>query len=247
MNLSILKMKILIFIPAYNVEKKIYSVVSRIPQEIFSENEINLLIINDFSTDQTLNEIEKIKENFNYKILVHNTEKNLGYGGVQKFAFNYSIKNSYDYLIMLHGDGQYAPEELPRFIENLKDIKNDAVFGSRMKSYRSALKGGMPFYKFIGNIGLTLIQNLILGSKISEFHSGYRSFKVNSLKKIEFNDKADYYHFDTEIIIEFLKKKLKILEIYIPTHYGDEVSHLKSIPYGIKVLISTIKLKFKIK
>ena len=238
-------MKILIFIPAYNVEAKVYSVVTRIPSEIFGKNEINLLIINDCSTDQTLNEIEKIKKNFNYKNFIHNKEKNLGYGGVQKFAFNYSIKNSYDYLIMLHGDGQYAPEELPRFIENFKDESNDAVFGSRMKSYRSALKGGMPFYKFLGNIGLTFIQNLILGSKISEFHSGYRSFRVNSLKQIEFNDKADYYHFDTEIIIEFLKKKLKILEIYIPTHYGDEVSHLKSIPYGIKVLKSTIKLKFK--
>ena len=75
-----------------------------------------------------------------------------------------------------------------------------------MKSYKSALKGGMPFYKFLGNIGLTFIQNIILGSKISEFHSGYRTFKVSSLKKIEFEDKADYYHFDTEIIIEFLKK-----------------------------------------
>ena len=103
----------------------------------------------------------------------------------------------------------------------------------------------MPFYKFLGNIGLTFIQNIILGSNISEFHSGYRTFKVDSLKKIEFKNKANYYHFDTEIIIEFLKKKLNILEIHIPTHYGDEISHLKSIPYGFKVLISTIKSKYK--
>jgi len=245
MNNSVSKNKILIFIPAYNVEKKIYSVVSRIPSKIFDKNNIDLLIINDFSTDNTFSEIKKIKVNFNYKVDVHNTEKNLGYGGVQKFAFNYSIKNSYDYLIMLHGDGQYAPEELPRFIEKFEDQNIDAVFGSRMKSYKSALKGGMPFYKFLGNIGLTFVQNIILGSKISEFHSGYRSFKVNSLKLIEFNDKADYYHFDTEIIIEFLKKKLNILEIHIPTFYGDEVSHLRSIPYGIKVLLSTIKLRFR--
>ena len=245
MNFPISKKKILIFIPAYNVEKKIYSVISRMPPDIFNKNEIDILIINDFSTDKTLDEINKIKENFSYKIYVHNTEKNLGYGGVQKFAFNYSINKYYDYLIMLHGDGQYAPEELPRFIEKLKDENIDAVFGSRMKSYKSALKGGMPLYKCIGNIALTFIQNIILGSKISEFHSGYRSFKVNSLKLIEFNDKADYYHFDTEIIIEFLKKKLRILEIHIPTYYGDEISHLRSIPYGIKVLISTIKLRFK--
>ena len=146
---------------------------------------------------------------------------------------------------MLHGDGQYLPEKLPDFIEEFNDNNLDGVFGSRMKSYSGALKGGMPLYKFLGNIGLTFIQNLILGSKMSEFHSGYRSYKVDSLKLIEFDKMADYYHFDTEIIIEFLKKKLNILEIHIPTFYGDEVSHLKSVPYGLKVLLSTIKSKFK--
>ena len=103
----------------------------------------------------------------------------------------------------------------------------------------------MPIYKFIGNIFLTFIQNIILNSKISEFHSGYRSFKIEALKKIAYLNLPDYYHFDTEIIIELLKNRMKIKEIYIPTHYGDEVSHLRSIPYGLKVLYSTIKSKFK--
>ena len=112
-------------------------------------------------------------------------------------------------------------------------------------NYRSALKGGMPLYKFIGNIFLTFIQNLILNSNISEFHSGYRSFKVETLKKIDFLELPDYYHFDTEIIIKILKNKMNIKEIYIPTYYGDEISHLKSIPYGLNVLYSTIKSRFK--
>jgi glycosyltransferase involved in cell wall biosynthesis len=239
------KKKILIFIPAYNVEKKIYSVISRIPSNIFYINHVNILIINDFSSYNTKKVIKNIKNDFNYDIEVFETKKNLGYGGVQKYAFNYAIKNQYDYIIMLHGDGQYLPEKLPEFIEKFDNNNLDAVFGSRMKSYFSALRGGMPIYKFLGNIVLTFIQNMILGSKMSEFHSGYRSYKVKSLQLIDFNKMTNYYHFDTEIIIELLKKNLLILEINIPTFYGDEVSHLKSIPYGFKVLISTIKSKFK--
>ena len=171
-------------------------------------------------------------------------EKNLGYGGVQKIAFNYAIKNNFDYVIMLHGDGQYAPEKIPEFITNLLDNNNDAVFGSRLINPRDALKGGMPMYKFIGNRTLTFFQNLVLGSSFSEFHSGYRSYKVNSLRKVNFKKNTNNFHFDTEIIIQYLKLNYKIKEIPMPTYYGDEISHLKSIPYGINILISTIKYKF---
>lgn len=237
--------KILIFIPAFNVEKKIFSVVKRIPNKIFENNEIKILIINDNSNDNTGSEIESIQNKFDYNFEIINSEKQLGYGGVQKVSFNYAINENYDYVIMLHGDGQYAPEELPKFISELNNPDIDAVFGSRMMNYKSAIRGGMPIYKFLGNIFLTFVQNLILNSRVSEFHSGYRSFKINSLKNINFFDLPDYYHFDTEIIIELLKNKMTLKEIYIPTFYGDEVSHLKSIPYGFKVLYSTIKSKFK--
>lgn len=236
--------KILIFIPAFNVEEKIYSVVKRIPASVFNNN-ITILIINDFSHDNTKYEIEKIFNEFNYNFELIENKSQKGYGGTQKIAFEFAIKNNYNYLFMVHGDGQYAPEELPNFIKQYEDKTLDAVFGSRMMSYKNALKGGMPFYKFLGNIFLTFLQNLILQSNISEFHSGYRSFKVDALKKINYFDKADYYHFDTEIIIEILNKNLKLKEIRIPTHYGNEVSHLKSIPYGINVLYTTIKSKLK--
>lgn len=236
---------ILIFIPAYNVEKKIYSVIERIPIKIF-ENKIKILIINDNSKDKTEIEINRIINDFNYDFELIKNSKQLGYGGTQKLAFNFAIENNFNYMVMIHGDGQYAPEELPNFIKQYEDDDSlDAVFGSRMISYKNAIKGGMPIYKFLGNIFLTFIQNLILRSKISEFHSGYRSFKVDSLKKLNYKDKANYYHFDTEIIIEILKNNLKLKEIKIPTHYGDEVSHLKSIPYGINVLYTTIKSKLK--
>tara|TARA_Y100000590_G_C15507602_1_gene934156 strand:+ start:207 stop:956 length:750 start_codon:yes stop_codon:yes gene_type:complete len=239
------KKKFLIFIPAYNVEKKILSVLKRIPNEVFDKYYVRILIIEDFSKDNTksiINEYMKTRNDNLINIIIN--EKNYGYGGVQKIAFKFAIKNDFDYVIMLHGDGQYAPEKIPEFISSLLNSNADAVFGSRLINPKDALKGGMPLYKFIGNRLLTFVQNLIIQTKMSEFHSGYRSYKVNSLRKINFEKNTNNFHFDTEIIIQLLKLKFVIKEIAMPTFYGDEVSHLKSIPYGINVLISTIKYKF---
>ena len=235
--------KILVFIPAYNVENYIFLLFKQIPKTIFKKNKIQFLIINDNSSDNTKKEINRIKKYFNYKIFVHNLKKNIGYGDVQKRAFNFSIKKNFDYVIMLHGDGQYTPKVLPKFIKFLCENKHGAVFGSRMLNYKSALKGGMPYYKFIGNIFLTAIQNLILSSKISEFHSGYRSYDIKSLKKVNYKNNTNSFHFDTQITIRFLLKNIKILEIPIPTIYGNQISHLKSIPYGLNILFTTIRYK----
>lgn len=237
--------KILIFIPAYNVEKFIFKLFKQIPKKIFKKNSIYFLIINDNSTDKTLTEIKKIKNYFKYNINVLNLKQNVGYGGVQKLAFDFAIKKKFNYCVMLHGDGQYSPKILPKLIKHLATDKYGAVFGSRMLNYKSAIKGGMPYYKFLGNIFLTAIQNFVLSSNISEFHSGYRSFNVNALKMINYKKNTNYYHFDTEIIIKLLFARINILEILIPTIYGDQVSHLKSIPYGIKTLLTTLKLRFK--
>ena len=240
------KKKFLIFIPAYNVEKKIVNVLKKMRKNIFDEHFIHILIIEDFSKDNTKQTIEnylKTEINRNFISLIKN-EKNYGQGGVQKNAFNYAIKNNFDYAIMLHGDGQYPAEKITEFISNLMNGDADAVFGSRLIYPKNALKGGMPLYKFIGNKVLTTIQNLIIGTKMSEFHSGYRSYKVNTLKSIKFERNTNDFHFDTEIIIQMTKLNMVIKEIPMPTYYGDEVSHLKSIPYGINVLISTIKYKF---
>ena len=242
-----IKEKILIFIPAYNVEKKITRVLKKIPKIIFSKYKIKILIIEDNSTDNTLNVIKKVIKNKEGKIkifLIMN-KKNKGYGGVQKIAFNYAIKKKFKYVIMLHGDNQYPANKILLLIKPLLTNKYDAVFGSRMINSINALKGGMPLYKYLGNIALTFFQNLVLSSNLSEFHSGYRSYKVSSLKKIKFKSNTNDFHFDTEIIIQFLKNNLKIKEIPMPTHYGDEVSHLKSIPYGLNIVRSTLVSRFR--
>jgi glycosyltransferase involved in cell wall biosynthesis len=241
------KNKILIFIPAFNVEKKIYKVLRKIPKIIFKKYKVSILIIEDKSQDNTIKEIKKIikKKEINSKINLHCNKKNQGYGGVQKIAFSYAIKKKYDYAVMLHGDNQYPADKILRIIKPLVTGKYDAVFGSRMINSIDALKGGMPLYKYIANISLTFFQNLILSSKLSEFHSGYRSYKVLSLKKVKFKNNTNDFHFDTEIIIQFLKRNFKIKEVAMPTHYGDEISHLKSIPYGLNIVRSTLISRFK--
>lgn len=241
------KEKILIFIPAFNVEKKISRVLKGIPKIIFKKHNIKILIIEDNSIDDTNDVIKNIikKKLIKDKIALITNKKNMGYGGVQKIAFKYAIKNRFKYVVMLHGDNQYPPNRIERLIKPLITGKYDAVFGSRMINSKDALKGGMPLYKYLGNISLTFFQNLILSSNLSEFHSGYRSYKTSSLKKIKYKINTNDFHFDTEIIIQFLKNKFIIKEIAMPTHYGDEISHLKSIPYGLNIVRTTILSRFK--
>ena len=242
-----IKEKILIFIPAYNVEKKITKVLNKIPKIVFNKYNTKILVIEDNSSDKTLSIIKKVikKKGDKIKIYLIVNKKNKGYGGVQKIAFNYAIKKNFKYVIMLHGDNQYPANKILLLIKPLLTNKYDAVFGSRMINSINALKGGMPLYKYLGNIALTFFQNLVLSSNLSEFHSGYRSYKVSSLKKIKFKSNTNDFHFDTEIIIQFLKNNLKIKEIAMSTHYGDEISHLKSIPYGLNIVRSTLLSRFK--
>ena len=242
-----IKEKILIFIPAYNVEKKITKVLNKIPKIVFNKFNAKILVIEDNSSDKTLSIIKKVikKKGDKIKIYLIVNKKNKGYGGVQKIAFNYAIKKNFKYVIMLHGDNQYPANKILLLIKPLLTNKYDAVFGSRMINSINALKGGMPLYKYLGNIALTFFQNLVLSSNLSEFHSGYRSYKVSSLKKIKFKINTNDFHFDTEIIIQFLKNNLKIKEIAMSTHYGDEISHLRSIPYGLNIVRSTLVSKFK--
>lgn len=232
-------MKTLILITAFNVKKFIVSVVNRLPEQLFKEN-IEILIIDDFSTDETLKTSLELKKKFK-KAVIHvlSNKKNLGYGGNQKIGYQYAIKNKFNYVVLLHGDGQYAPERIMDLLQPLKDGYG-AVQGSRMINKINALKGRMPIYKFFGNIGLTFIQNCLTGMKLSEFHSGYRAYSVNALNKIPFGLNSSYYEFDTEIFIQMHLRGFKIKEIPIPTFYGDEISYLNSVKYGFRILKTTL-------
>src|SRR5690606_9300123 len=138
-------------------------------------------------------------------------------------GYQYAIEKGYDIVALLHGDAQYAPEALPDLLKPLEAGEADAVFGSRMMEKGQALKGGMPLYKYVGNKILTTFENAMLGMSLSEFHSGYRLYSCKALKKVPFHRNTHDFHFDTQIIIQFHAAGLRIVEVPIPTYYGDEI------------------------
>lgn len=234
--------RLLIFIVAYNAEKTIESVLKRIPSLLQDLYEVEVLIIDDSSQDDTFHKSELVRRArlIPFKLTVLYNPVNQGYGGNQKIGFHYAIENNFDWVALVHGDGQYAPECLPELIEVLATGEADVVFGSRMIEKKGALKGGMPLYKFVGNKILTTYQNTMLGSNLSEFHSGYRLYRIDALKKIPFNLNSNDFHFDTEIIIQLIFAKQKIKELPIPTFYGDEICHVNGIKYAWDVFKATL-------
>ena len=174
------RQRLLIFIVAYNAENFIRKVLYRIPPELGKNLDVEILIIDDASQDQSFEkalEVEATGE-FPFKLRVLANPVNQGYGGNQKLGYWYAIQNGFDYVALLHGDGQYAPEILPELMQPLLQRQADSVIGSRMITPKAARKGGMPLYKYIGNRILTWYQNKLLGTNLSEYHSGYRIYSV---------------------------------------------------------------------
>jgi glycosyltransferase involved in cell wall biosynthesis len=224
--------RVLIFIVAYNAERTIGSVLSRIPPELRNSN-VEVLIIDDSSKDKTFAAgLQHQNEFGDLRITILRNPENQGYGGNQKLGYHYAIENGFDIVALVHGDGQYAPEKLPALLEPLIRGHADAVFGSRMLKKQDALTGGMPFYKWIGNQVLTTYQNVMLGSQLSEFHSGYRLYSVAALRKLPFERNSNDFHFDTDIIIQLHFAGMRIVELPIPTFYGDEICHVNGVKYA---------------
>jgi glycosyltransferase involved in cell wall biosynthesis len=224
-------MKTLILIVAYEAEKHIQSVLSRIPW-FRLQGHGQVLVLDDASTDHTSAIASSwIPQNNAWPIQVLKNPVNLGYGGNQKVGYRYAIQNNFDYVVLLHGDGQYAPELLPEMIEPLITKQGDAVFGSRMLNRRSALSGGMPFYKWVANQIVTSLENRILGASLSEFHTGYRAYNCHLLSRIPFELNTNNFHFDTEIIIQIIRAGGCIREIAIPTYYGSEICRVNGWKY----------------
>lgn len=236
----LIKVKIVIVMPAYDAAKTIESVFERIPKD-FYKRVYKIIIVNDGSSDNTAEIIKKLSKKYK-KTLELTHQKNKGYGATQKTGFNKAVELGADIAVLLHSDGQYAPELLPKMVKPIEEKKADVVMGSRFLG-GGALKGGMPLHRFIGNKILTSIENIAYGMSSSEFHTGYMIYSRKALERIKFNRLSNTFHFDGEMVMMSGKKGLRIVEIGIPTRYAEEKSHLRPIRYGLNVLKIIIKEK----
>jgi glycosyltransferase involved in cell wall biosynthesis len=241
------RLRLLILIVAYEAEATIEHVLQRIPRELADNYETEVLVIDDASTDRTFVLAEAMRRSGapGFPLHVLANPQNQGYGGNQKIGFRFALDRGFDLVALVHGDGQYAPECLPTLLQPLADGEADAVMGSRMMTRRGARDGGMPLYKLVGNRILTALQNRILRARLSEYHSGYRLYSAAALQRIPFDLNANGFHFDTEIIVQLLIARQRIRELPIPTYYGKEISRVKALPYGWRVLMTTIMARIQ--
>jgi glycosyltransferase involved in cell wall biosynthesis len=228
--------RVLVVLPAYNAAKTIELTHNEIPMDYVDE----VLLVDDKSSDDTI----RIAEKLGIKTITHNVNK--GYGGNQKTCYNYALNSDADIIIMLHPDYQYTPKLIPVMVEMLLTGDFDVVLASRILGGK-AIKQGMPLYKYVANRILTLIQNLILGAKLSEYHTGYRAYTKEVLSSIPFENNSDGFVFDNELIAQLLYRGYNIGEITCPTKYeadSSSINFINSIIYGIGCLRVSMLYRF---
>jgi glycosyltransferase involved in cell wall biosynthesis len=232
-----------ILVVAYNAATTLEAVLDRIPVD-FRPRIATVLVGDDASGDSThlvALGYQQLSTDLCIEVVRH--PRNLGYGGNQKFGYQWAIDRDLDIVVLLHGDGQYAPELLPEITAPLERGEADAVFGSRMLARGAARAGRMPLYKFVGNRILTRFENAVMGVSLSEWHSGYRAYSVDALRSIPFHDNHDGFEFDTEVIVQLIEAGKRITEIPIPTYYGDEISHVNGMAYARDVCRDVLRYR----
>jgi 2-polyprenyl-3-methyl-5-hydroxy-6-metoxy-1,4-benzoquinol methylase len=236
-----------ILVVAYNAESTLEKTLDRIPKD-FRSRIAEILILDDASSDGTFtagcrwSQLDGMPPT----VVMRHT-KNLGYGGNQKAGYALAAERGLDIVVLLHGDGQYAPELLPEMVAPIERGECEAVFGSRMMRSGSALKGGMPFYKWLGNRVLTRFENGLLGSRLTEFHSGYRAYSVAALRRLPIDRNTDAFDFDTQIIVQLLDAGMRIKEIPVPTYYGDEICYVNGLRYAKDVVKDVLEYRLALK
>ena len=235
------KKKILIFIISYKASHRITQVYDQIPFDKLKKFNVKTLISDDFSNDDTISYIRKLKNNNNF---ININKYNMGYGAHIKKCLNFAISKKFDYAVMIHGDGQYNPIYIPdllKFFLNKSSNSIGAVTGSRLfRGSASVKKGNMPFYKMIGNIFLTKFFNFLFKTNFTDAHSGLWAYNLDFLKNRKFKNLTDNFNFDQDFRFLCIFNKMNIKEIFIKTKYGDERSQLHVI-YALRFFYNSIK------
>ena len=229
-----------IVVVAYNAARTLAAVLDRIPTD-FADQLHEVLVCDDHSADSTHLVGVDYRGRSTLPLTVIRHSQNLGYGGNQKSGYRHAVDRGWDVAVLLHGDGQYAPEALPKMVAPILAGSSEVVIGSRMMRPGSALAGGMPRYKYVGNRILSTVQNQVTGLELSEWHSGYRAYSVAALRQVDFESDSDGFDFDTEITLQLHSAGCRFEEIAIPTFYGDEVCHVDGLRYAFDVLADTAR------
>jgi glycosyltransferase involved in cell wall biosynthesis len=222
------RLKVAVVMPAYNAEKTLARTYHDVPRDCVDD----VILVDDASRDRTV----EVARELGLHVVVH--PRNRGYGGNQKTCYRTALERGAEIVVMVHPDHQYDPTVIPHLIEPLQKGECDAVFGSRMLGGRP-LQGGMPKWKYLGNIFLTAVENATFLIYLTEYHSGFRAYSRRYLETVNFKANSDGFVFDTEIIAQGMAKGLKIREIPIETRYFDDASQIAFLPsvrYGLEIL-----------
>jgi glycosyltransferase involved in cell wall biosynthesis len=225
---SLKKEKIVIVMPAYNAEKTLKKTLDDIPKSVVDD----IILVDDGSHDKTVQLAKKLGLN----TFVH--PQNRGYGGNQKTCYTLALNEDADVVVMIHPDYQYDSSLTEDLIRPILHKRFDIVLGSRIRSRREALEGGMPLYKYFANRILTIIQNIVLGQNLSEYHTGFRAFDKKVLVKLPFHKFSDDFVFDQDILVSAVYENFKIGEVHVPVRYFPDASSInfqRSVKYGIEI------------
>lgn len=226
--------KIIVVMPAYNAESTLENTYRDIPEGVVDE----VILTDDCSKDNTVEIAKKLG------LTVYTHDKNLGYGGNQKTCYEAALKKGADIVVMIHPDYQYDPRVIPFAAGFITTGICDVVLGSRIRTREETLRGGMPVYKYISNRFLTLIENIVLGQNIGDFHTGFRVYRREVLETINYRHNSNDFIFDTEFLAQSVYHKFRIGDIPIPTRYFPEASSInlkRSIKYGLQTLLVMVK------
>ncbi len=230
--------KVVVIMPAYNAEKTLL----RTHSEVLEQDCVDLIIVvDDASHDRTVSLARGLPKT---KVLVH--ESNLGYGANQKTCYRHALLEGGDIVVMVHPDYQYTPRLIPAFVSMIGNGLYQFVLGSRILGGH-ALKGGMPVWKYVANRALTFTENLFMGAKLSEYHTGYRAFSRELLQRLPFEGNSDGFLFDNQMIAQILMRGYTVAEVSCPTTYFPEASSIDfrgSLNYGFGCL--TVALAYRL-